>query len=494
MTLEMLLDKVDTIQINADTGMSIPGICYDTRIIRDGELFIAVKGYETDGHDFIKDAAQKGAVCIICEKTPGIKVSYVLVKDSRKALAAMSAMWFNYPAAKLKLIRVTGTNGKTSVTNFIKRIIEKCSNSKVGLIGTNGNFIGDRELPTEHTTPESYEMQKLLDKMVLEGCGYVVMEVSSHALYLSRVHGIEYDVGVYTNLSPEHLDFHITMEEYANAKALLFPGCKNSVVNIDDQYADLMISNSTGIVTTYAVNNNSADFIGTDIKLQADKVDFYILADGNRKKVEVPVPGMFSVYNALASIASAVLLGFELSQSALSLLSYEGVKGRAEVVSTGLDFTVLIDYAHTPDAIKNIIMAARGFTKGRVITLFGCGGDRDKSKRPLMGKIAIDLSDHVVITSDNPRTENPRAIIEDILTGIGRSYTSYNVIENRRDAICWALDSLKCGDMLILAGKGHETYQILGQSKVHFDDREVVAEYIRQVRVNSRKQAVEDLD
>ena len=494
MILEKLLEKIDTISIEADIGLIIPGVSYDTRHIRDGELFIAIKGYETDGHRYIKEATRKGAACIICEEAPDVEVPYVLVQDSRKALASMSAVWFNYPAAKLKLIGVTGTNGKTSVTNLIKFIIERCSDSKVGLIGTNGNFIGGRELATEHTTPESYEMQKLLDKMVLEGCEYVVMEVSSHALYLSRVHGVDFDVGVFTNLSPEHLDFHGSMEEYANAKALLFPNCKNSVINIDDRYADIMIDYAAGSVKTYAIQNSSADLVGKDIKLQADRIEFCTIVVGSINRVELPIPGMFSVYNALASIASTTLLGFDMNQIVPVLQSYEGVKGRAEVVPTGLDYTVLIDYAHTPDALENIITAVRGFARGKVVTLFGCGGNRDKAKRPLMGKIATELSDYAVITTDNPRTEEPRAIIDEILAGIEHPFAEFTVIENRREAICRALDSLKSGDVLIIAGKGHETYQILGNEKIHFDDREVVAEHVRQIRVESRKQAVEDLD
>jgi len=494
MILEELLCNVEAITVEADVGINITGINYDTRMIRSGELFIAIKGYEADGHEFIEEAVKKGAVCVICEKAPQTTIPYVLVNNSRKALAKMSAVWFGHPATKLKLVGVTGTNGKTSVTNLIKHIIEKCSSSKVGLIGTNGNFIGDRELPAEHTTPESYEMQKLLDKMVLEGCKFVIMEVSSHALFLSRVHGLEYEIGVFTNLSPEHLDFHGTMEEYADAKALLFPNCKNSVINIDDSYAGLMISKSNGSVKTYAINNSSADFVGKEVKLRADRVEFCTQAAGNVNRVELSIPGLFSVYNALASIASTVLLGFEIDDIAPTLQSYHGVKGRAEIVPTGYDHTVLIDYAHTPDALRNILSAAREFTKGKVVVAFGCGGDRDKTKRPLMGKIASELSDYAVITTDNPRTEEPRTIIDEIIVGIDPSCTSYTVIENRREAIYHALDVLNTGDVLIIAGKGHETYQILGNEKIHFDDREVVAEFIRKNRIKSRKKPIEDLD
>jgi len=494
MLLKELLLDIEKVHIAADVEVNIQGISYDTRTIRDGELFIAIRGYETDGHKFIDDAVSKGAICVICEETPKVEIPYIIVKDSRQVLASASAVWFGNPAKKLKLVGVTGTNGKTSVTNLIKHIIVKCSKSKVGLIGTNGNFIGDRQLSTEHTTPESYELHKLLDKMVLEGCEIVVMEVSSHALYMKRVFGLDFDIGVFTNLTPEHLDFHTTMEEYANAKALLFQNCKKSVINIDDLYADFMISKSTGSVMTYSINNSSADLVGKDIRLQSERVEFCTLAVGNINRIELPIPGVFSVYNSLASIATAILLGFDIDEIAPTLRTYEGVKGRTEVVPTGNEYTVLVDYAHTPDALKNIITAVHEFAKGRVVVVFGCGGDRDKAKRPLMGKISSELSDYTVITSDNPRNEEPGKIIQEIVAGIDQSSSAYTVIENRREAICWALDNLELGDVLIIAGKGHETYQIIGSEKIHFDDREVVAEHIRKLRIEQRKQPVEDMD
>jgi len=431
MILDHLLENIEIIRSNADTGIEITGICYDTRVIRSGELFIAIKGYETDGHKYIKDAVRQGAACIICEETPDISVSFVLVKDSRKALAMISAAWFGYPAKKLKLVGVTGTNGKTSVTNLIKHVVEQCSNAKVGLIGTNGNYIGDRELSAVHTTPESYELQKLLDKMVLEGCRYVIMEVSSHALYLSRVFGIEYEVGVFTNITPEHLDFHGSMDEYSRVKSLLFASSRQSVINIDDPFAALMLKAAAGPVMTYAVENSCADLIGKDIKMQADKTEFCAVAVGIINRVELPIPGMFTVYNALASIASAACLGFDIKDITPLLQSYEGVRGRAEIIPTGCGFTVMIDYAHTPDALKNIITAVRGFAKGRVVTVFGCGGDRDKSKRPLMGQIAADLSDYSIITTDNPRTEKPETIIKEIISGITDPGAAYTIIEDR---------------------------------------------------------------
>jgi len=494
MKLRDLIDEIETQAVNTDTETDIGGICYDTRVIRDGELFIAIKGYQTDGHNHIHEAVQKGAVCIICQEQPGIPCPFILVKDSRKALALISAKWFGYPAKKLNIVGVTGTNGKTSVTNLIKHIIEKNTDSKVGLIGTNGNFIGERELPAEHTTPESYELHKLLDKMVLEGCRYAVMEVSSHALYLSRVYGMGFDVGVFTNLSPDHLDFHGTMDEYAQAKAMLFPCSKKSVINIDDAYAEQMIEKSAGPVITFAVNNSAADVVGKDIKLHTDRVEFCVLAVGSINRVELPVPAMFSVYNSLAAICAAILCGFDIDDITSSIQSFGGVKGRAEVITTGHDYTVLIDYAHTPDALGNIIGSVKGYAKGKVVTVFGCGGDRDKMKRPLMGQIAAGLSDYTIITSDNPRTENPEAIIDEIITGITDGAAAYERIENRHEAITKALDMLTKDDVLIIAGKGHETYQIHGREKIYFDDREVVAQHIRQLRVEGRKKTMEGPD
>ena len=480
MLLKELLAKVDVITTTADGDMEIHGVCYDSRTLRAGELFVAIKGFESDGHEYINDAVEKGAVCVLCQNAPEIKQPYVIVKDSRKALAELSAAWFGYPAEKLKIIAVTGTNGKTTVTNLIKWIVESYTGQKAGLIGTNGNMIGDAELHTIHTTPESYEIHELFSKMVTQGCVYAIMEVTSHALTLSRVHGIDFEVGVFTNLTQDHLDFHSSMEEYAQAKSQLFSFTKNAVINADDDFAHFMIKSAKCPVSTYAVKDGAADFVAKNIKLQSDKVDFSVLTIGSLLRVELGTPGMFTVYNALAAISTAVLLGFDLERIIAVLQTCKGVKGRAEVVPTDSDFTVLIDYAHTPDALENIIKASRALTHGRVVTLFGCGGDRDKTKRPIMGAIASEYSDFVIVTTDNPRTEEPGSIINDILAGMKDTKTPYRVIENRREAIYWALESALPGDVLILAGKGHETYQIIGKEKTRFDEREVVAEYFKE--------------
>lgn len=483
MKLKDLLEKTEVTSIAADLGMQVHGLCYDTRRIKAGELFVAIKGYESDGHSFIGKAVTEGAVCVICEEPPDVAVPYVIVNDSRKTLAAVSAAWFGYPAAGLKLVGVTGTNGKTTVTTLIKQILEKCTGAKVGLIGTNVNMIGGTELQTERTTPESYDLHALLAMMVREGCKYAVIEVSSHALLMSRVHGIQFDVGVYTNLTPEHLDIHLTMDEYARIKSRLFASCRMAAVNIDDEYAPVMINAAQCPVMTYSLKTDAADLVGKNIKLHPEKVEFCALTIGILTRAALKIPGMFSVYNALAAIAAVKLTGIDIECATVALETCKGAKGRTEVVPTPLsDCTVLIDYAHTPDALENIISAARTFTKSRVITLFGCGGDRYKEKRPQMGAIAAKLSDYVIVTSDNPRTEAPCDIINDILEGMKDTRTPYSVIENRGQAIYWALENTREGDVLLLAGKGHETYQIVGKDKTKFDEREVVAGFFARNR------------
>ena len=476
MTLVKLLENVKILESAVSLDLQISGICSDTRKLTPGNLFVAVRGYESDGHEFIDEAVKKGAACIICEEKPKADIAYITVEDSRKALALVSAAWFDYPAKKMKVIGVTGTNGKTTVTTLLKCVIEKSTNSKAGLIGTSVNMIGDKQLPANLTTPESYEIQELLAMMVDEGCEYAVMEVSSHALVLSRVCGIEFEVGVFTNLSQDHLDFHGTMEAYAQAKSMLFSQSKNSAINIDDEYAQVMINGASGNVFTYAINDVSADLVGKDVKLYSDRVTFCALTIGNLLRLDVRIPGMFTVYNVLSVVSAALLLGLDIDTVTSVLPLCEGVKGRAEVVPTGRDFTILIDYAHTPDALEKIICAARTSVSGRVVTLFGCGGDRDSSKRPIMGSIAAKYSDFVIVTSDNPRTEQPGEIIKEILMGMEGTSTPYEVIENRREAIKWAIDNAKPEDVIILAGKGHETYQIIGKDKLHFDEREVVSE------------------
>jgi len=478
MKLSEILNGIETVRSTADSDIEVNGISYDSRRTEPGDMFVAITGFESDGHRFIASAIERGAVCVLCEREPEADVPYILVENTRRGLALASRNFFRDPAGEMKIIGVTGTNGKTTTTTLIKSVIEKTLGAKVGLIGTNGNMIGDEFLPTERTTPESYELMKLFREMADAGCTHAVMEVSSHALCLDRVYGVTFEVGVFSNLTQDHLDFHKTMDNYAAAKAILFTRCRRGVINIDDPYAQVMLDAATCPVMTYSAENDSADLVAKRTRLHADSVEFCALTTGNIEAIKLGIPGRFSVYNALAAYGACLQLGIRPQDASAALNECRGVKGRAEVVPTGRDFTILIDYAHTPDALENIITTVKDVAKGRTVTLFGCGGDRDRTKRPIMGRIAAELSDFVIVTSDNPRTEVPGAIIEDILEGMKGTKTPYKVIENRREAIAWAIRNAQPDDVIILAGKGHETYQILGREKVHFDEREVVAEIL----------------
>jgi UDP-N-acetylmuramoyl-L-alanyl-D-glutamate--2,6-diaminopimelate ligase len=479
MKLGKLLENVSITQLNADTDVEITSVVNDSRTASKGSLFVAVRGYESDGHKFIGSAVSLGAACVVCEEAPSENVPYVLVDDSRRAMAVISANYFGSPASSLKMIGVTGTNGKTTTTNLVKQMLEETTGKKVGLIGTNKNMIGDISIDTERTTPDSYELQELLRQMLDAGCEYVVMEVSSHALYLDRVYGIRFAVGVFTNLTEDHLDFHKTMDAYAEAKSKLFTMCDNAVINIDDQYSSVMINAATGNVITVSARKNDAMLTAKNIKLLQSGVSFCALTTGKLEKIRLNIPGMFSVYNALSAIGTVMALGIDLEAACSALNMCSGVKGRAEIVPTGRDFTVMIDYAHTPDALENILDTVSEYAQNRTILVFGCGGDRERTKRPIMGSIAVSKANYVIVTSDNPRTEDPGSIIREIVSGIDEDTdTPYEVIENRKDAIARALKIAQPGDVVILAGKGHETYQIIGKEKHHFDEREIVAELL----------------
>jgi len=481
MKLRDLLIDIQAIAITADLDLEIRDIRYDSRAVEAGDLFVAIQGFETDGHQYIQMAMDKGAVAVVCQKAPTGDVPYILVEDSRSALSFISARYFGEPAKEMTMLGVTGTNGKTTTTLLLKSVLEDCLKVKVGLIGTNENMIGDEIIEAERTTPESYVLQKLLRRMADAGCKYVVMEVSSHALALGRVAGIQYAVGVFTNLSQDHLDFHHTMEAYAYAKAGLFAQSDLGLINIDDNYAPIMleVAEQSGCkIMRFSVDKNEADLMAKGIRLKTDSVDFSVLVPGEIERMVLHIPGEFSVYNALGVVGTVYALGVPLPQIATALAQAKGVKGRVESVPTDGDYTILIDYAHTPDAIENVLRAVRSFAAGRVVTLIGCGGDRDRTKRPLMGKAAAEGSDFVIVTSDNPRTEVPSAIIADILPGVTETETPYVVVEDRREAIQYAIDNHQPGDVIILAGKGHETYQIVGTTKYPMDEREIVAAHL----------------
>lgn len=476
MKLGELLHNIPILETNADLEQEITGVSYDSRHTSPGDLFIALEGYETDGHRFIPMAREKGAACVLCQKAPQDGGPYVRTGDSRGALAQAGRNWFGDPAGEMTMVGVTGTNGKTTTTYLLKDVLEKAAGAKVGLIGTNQNMVGDEVLHTERTTPESFELQALFRRMADAGCTHVVMEVSSHALCLQRVAGIRFAAGLFTNLSQDHLDFHGSMEDYCGAKALLFRQCEKGVYNADDPWADRVTRGAPCPLSSFG--EKAGELRAENIRLAVDGVDFDACRDGETVPVRVNIPGGFTVYNALGVMAAARELGVPLADSARVLRQSAGVKGRVEVVPVPGEYTVLIDYAVTPDAIENVLATVRDFAKGRVVILFGCGGDRDRGKRPKMGRIAARMADFVVVTSDNPRTELPGDIIADILPGLEGTETPYVVVEDRVEAIRYALDHARKDDVIILAGKGHETYQIVGHEKRHLDEREVVAAYI----------------
>ena len=482
MKLAEIMRDVPVLEWHADPEMEITGVESDSRRAAEGCLFVAVVGYESDGHNYIRAAAEKGAACVLCSRAPEAEIPYVLMENTRRGLALTAANWYGRPAEKMKIIGVTGTNGKTTTTNLIKTILEKTTGSTVGMVGTNGNYIGGTLLPTERTTPESNELQELFAQMEDAGCSYVVMEVSSHALFLDRVYGVPFEVGVFTNLTEDHLDFHKTMEEYGKAKAILFGMCREGSVNADDPAWKVMAENATCRLTRTGAAEGDYDMWAEEVRLHDNGVDFVFRCGENAWPAHLGIPGRFSVYNALSALSATVLLGVDPGAAVAALGECSGVMGRAEIVPGGKDCTLLIDYAHTPDALENIIRTVKGFARGRVVTLFGCGGDRDRTKRPIMGKIAADLSDFVIVTSDNPRTEKPDAIIRDILAGMTDTDTPYVVIENRREAIHWAVAHAEPGDVVIFAGKGHETYQIIGKTKNHFDEREVIRDALEALK------------
>ena len=478
MKLRDILNGLDILQSNADMETEITGISYDSRSTARGDLFVAVVGTVSDGHRFIPAAAEKGAAVVLCQSVPETDIPYVLVADSRYALAAASVNYFENPASRLVMIGVTGTNGKTTSTYLIKHLLETQLGAKVGLIGTNCNMIGAEELPTARTTPESYELQRLLREMADAGCTHVVMEVSSHSLVLDRVAGIRFRVGAFTNLTRDHLDFHKDMDDYAAAKAMLFSVCDAGVVNADDSYASVMTARAACPVSSYAINSENAELRATQLQLLPAGVKFCAQTAAESEEISLAIPGRFSVYNALGVIACCLALGLTLRQCADGLATARGVKGRVETVPTDGDYTILIDYSHTPDALENVLKTVRETSRGRVVALFGCGGDRDRTKRPIMGHIGTELADFSVITSDNPRTEDPDAIIEEILAGVTAGAEKYIAVTDRVKAIEYVIEHHQPGDVIVLAGKGHETYQEINHVKHHMDEREIVAEIL----------------
>ena len=479
MKLKELLQGIEVLECTADLEQDIQNIAYNSRLVEKNGLFVAISGFATDGNKYIPMALEKGAAAVVTAKKPQEDIPYILVESDRKALAMLGVNFYGNPAKSMTMIGITGTNGKTSSTLLLKQILEKTLGAKVGLIGTMENLIGEEVIPTERTTPESFELQQLFARMRDAGCSHVVMEVSSHAISLDRVWGVEFDIAAFTNLTEDHLDFHKTMENYCDAKAELFRRSKRGVANCDDPWFDRMTQNATADILTTSAKNR-AGLRAVNSVLHSDGVSFDASYGDENVNITLPIPGKFTVYNAMTALGIALQLGISLQDGAAALATAKGVKGRVEVVPTpGKDYTILIDYAHTPDGLENVLSSVRDFCQGRLIGVFGCGGDRDPIKRPIMGRIGVELSDIAVITSDNPRTEDPNAIIADIVKGVDNAMGEYVVIENRVKAIQYAMDIAKKHDIIVLAGKGHETYQEINHVKHHLDEREVVAEYLQ---------------
>lgn len=442
-----------------------------THAISEGCAFVCVVGARFDGHTFAENALKEGAKAIIVTKDLGLK-EQILVENTREAYAVMCKNLNDCAVDKLTLIGITGTNGKTTTAFVIKDILSQLG-EKSGLIGTVKNMVGDKEFHTELTTPDPYDMHKLFKMMVDDGIKYCVMETSSQAFHQMRLAGIHFKTGAFTNLTQDHLDYHGTIEEYKRCKKTLFLNCDNAVINSDDETGAYMSDGIAADTKTYGINT-ACDYKAENIEYFSDRVEYSL----NGKKVVFNIPGGFSVYNSLCAIGSVCSLGYELTDVIDAISGAGTVKGRLELLKTNTDYGVIIDYAHTPDGLEKAINAVRGFTEGRVITLFGCGGDRDKTKRPKMGRMATELSDIVVVTTDNPRTEDPEEIIKDILIGTVGSKAEVVCVTDRSEAIAHALGIAQKGDTVLLAGKGHETYQVIGKERVHYDEREVVADIL----------------
>ncbi|NFO03243.1 UDP-N-acetylmuramoyl-L-alanyl-D-glutamate--2,6-diaminopimelate ligase [Clostridium botulinum] len=481
MNLKDILKGIDYKLVQGSLDKEISSVNYDSRKVKKSDIFICIKGYATDGHKYIQKAIENGASVIIMQDDIEVvnkNISVIKVKDTRKALALIGINYYDNPSKKMKIIGITGTNGKTTTAFMIKSILES-NGKKVGLIGTIANYIGNEKLHTERTTPESLELQELFNNMVNKGVEYCVMEVSSHSLELDRVYGVDFEVGIFTNLTRDHLDFHKTFENYYNSKFKLFKRSNIRIINNDDNYGKQVIKDLNKLkaknIYEYSIREDS-NFKAFDEKMGSKNISFKVNLEKEEEFI-LSIPGEYNIYNALGAIGACYKLNIPM-EAIREGINKVIVPGRCERTATNynLPYDIIIDYAHTPDGLQNILETARGFTQGKLIAIFGCGGDRDKVKRPQMGEIGTDIADIAIVTSDNPRSEEPMKIIEDILVGIEKD--NYEVIENRKDAIKKAMDIAKENDVIVIAGKGHETYQILKDKTIHFDEREIVKQIL----------------
>ena len=504
-----IFKDVDYEVIKEGKDFEIKGIEYDSRKIKESFVFVAMTGSSVDGHNFIQKAIDNGAKIIICEKNVDVAryeeaddVTFALVKDIRKKLGTIASNYYDYPQNKIKIIGITGTNGKTTSSFILENILEKTAR-----IGTTGNRILDEEFETVNTTPESLELIKLIDKSVKKGADYFIMEVSSHALEIGRVDMLQFDSAIFTNLTQDHLDFHKTMENYFNAKKKIFSMLRNDkkndgvgIINIDDEYgAKIYFEKNGGNYISISVKNEEADIWGDilnytnngmkikiNLKNYLEKTNPLLKnADKEEYKFEIDLVGEYNLYNVLGCVASALSLGIEMDFIVKKLQTMPAVPGRFETIKNNLEARIVVDFAHTDDGLLNVGKTLKQITDNRVITIFGAGGDRDHEKRPKMAKAAVKFSDYIILTSDNPRTENPVNILADIEKGlIAEKYPfdKYLIISDRENAIKHGIRLLKKGDSLLIAGKGHETYQIIGTEKTHFDDREVVRNILEKMK------------
>lgn len=487
MKLTSLFEGSDCEWVFGEGSVEVLGLSYDSRTCKKGEVFFAIGGFETDGNKYIPGALANGAIAVVTQNrnvAASLKdnqnISAIVVPDVRKAMSAAASRFFGYPSEKMKVIGITGTNGKSTTAFFLKELLEE-QGIQAGIMGTLGNFFGDWTASATHTTPESVEIHRMLKDMVELGAAYCIMEVSSHALALSRVDHVHFHAGIFTNISQDHLDFHHSMEEYFKAKEKLFYFDQEySIINTDDPYGRRIYHMLSGKDTTtvgFGIEHPE------DYQLILEKMTeggsrFALKNQSGSVCVETNQVGVFNVYNLASAMLAGIMDSLDVNTMVKTAKNIHGVKGRMEKITAPGGFSVIIDFAHTPDGLSNVLSALRDTTRGRIITLFGCGGDRDRGKRPIMGRIAVENSDWVVLTSDNPRREDPMAIIEDTLEGMKEHADKYIVVENRKEAIGKALDVAEPGDVVLIAGKGHETVQIIGTKSYPFDERKIIEEYL----------------
>ena len=492
-TLKDIISTLDVQQVQGNQNVSIQDITADSRAVKPNSLFIALDGATVDGHNYIDKAVDAGAVAVIVSKpvTVPADVCVITVDDTRQAMMVCVPYFFDYPANRMRMVGVTGTNGKTTTTHMIRHIL-KAQGFKVGVIGTVHIMIGDTSYPIHNTTPDVVDLQHILHQMVQENMEYCVMEVSSHALALGRVSGVEFDTAVFTNLTQDHLDFHKTFENYLAAKCKLFEQVsapnqvkdnKGAVINIDDSYGYRVMEKTTAPTITYSTLGKGT-LNASDVHMSTKNSQYTVNYKGESYPVSMNTTGLFNVYNTLAAIGACLQEGISMEAIDTALKTFSSVPGRFELIEEGQDFAVVVDYAHTPDGLQNILETAKAIKENRIIIVFGCGGDRDATKRPIMGRIAAEYGDKIYVTSDNPRTEDPVQIVKDVEVGVKealREGTSYEVIVDRREAINHAIHDAKAGDIVIIAGKGHENYQILKNETIHFDDREEARKALKEI-------------